>query len=180
MAPESREGYNVLAQAFAYPSPGLPALLAQGLAEAGEGPAGDHYRAFVEATNKLPLPDWEELYTRTLDLDPIVAPYIGYHVFGESYRRGPFLSAMNRALREAGVDTEGELPDHIAPMLRYLAVTPAPDPALVDVLCPAVERMISTLRNAKPDNPYVHLFQAVQVLFAAVAKDAARQAEEAA
>ncbi len=29
---------------------------------------------------------------------------------------------MSRALAEAGVEADGELPDHLAPTLRYLAI----------------------------------------------------------
>ena len=44
---------------------------------------------------------------------------------------------------------------------------------------PAVEQMLKTLRRVDPKNPYVHLFQAVQVTFAAVVKESGRRAEEA-
>jgi nitrate reductase delta subunit len=73
---------------------------------------------------------------------------------------------MNRALRDAGVDAGGELPDHIALILRYLAVTPAPFAALVEALIPALDRMVSTLQKAEPDNPYVDLLLAVQTFCA--------------
>ncbi len=174
------ENYCVMADAFAYPSPGLRATLRDSIRVLPEGPARERYRVFVRAVDGLSLGAWEELYTRTLDLNPLVAPYVGYHAWGESYRRGPFLGLMNRAIRETGTSTMGELPDHIVPVLLYLAATPAPLPELLEVLTPAVERMVSTLQKAEPNNPYVDLFRAVQALLTLAARDAEQQVEEAA
>ena len=67
----------------------------------------------------LSLGEWEELHTRTLDLNPPAAPYVGYQIWGDSYQRGAFLAKMNRALVEAGVDSG-----------RRAARPPGPSPAL--------------------------------------------------
>jgi nitrate reductase molybdenum cofactor assembly chaperone NarJ/NarW len=179
MAPVSHDSYCALADAFAYPSPGLRPALAANILTLPPGPVQEDYMAFVQKLSRLSLGEWEELYTTTFDLNPLVAPYLGYHAWGESYRRGPFLGRMNRALQEAGVETMGELPDHIAPVLRYLAATPAPLPELLEVLNPAVDRMVSTLQKAEPGNPYVDLMQAVQTYLVIAAGDAARRTEEA-
>jgi nitrate reductase molybdenum cofactor assembly chaperone NarJ/NarW len=160
------QSYMALAEAFVYPAPGRLELLQNGITALPEGTTRDRYARFVKAAGRQSLAAWEELYTRTLDLNPQVAPYIGYQIWGDSYRRGPFLARMNRALRDAGVDAGGELPDHIALILRYLAVTPAPFAALVEALIPALDRMVSTLQEAEPDNPYVDLFLAVQTFCA--------------
>ena len=55
---------------------------------------------------------------------------------------------------------DGELPDHLIPILRYLDLTSQPLPELVDVLEPAVQRMLSGLRQAEASNPYTHLLEA--------------------
>ena len=62
-------------------------------------------RPFSADIDRLPLGAWEELHTRTLDLNPPAAPYVGYQTWGESYQRGAFLAKMNRALAETGMDT---------------------------------------------------------------------------
>ena len=160
------QSYVALAEAFAYPAPGRLELLQRGCAALPEGTAQQRYTRFVIALDRLSLAAWEELHTQTLDLNPRVAPYVGYQIWGDSYRRGPFLGRMNRALRNAGVDTGGELPDHVALILRYLAVTPEPFAELTEVLTPALDRMVSTLREAEQDNPYRDLFLAVQTLCA--------------
>ena len=65
---------------------------------------------FVEKIVPLSLSEQEELFTRTLDLSPLSAPYVGYHVWGESYKRGEFMAALNKEMKELGVDLDGELP----------------------------------------------------------------------
>ena len=80
---------------------------------------------------------------------------------------------MNRALAEAGVDRAGELPDHLAACLRYLAVADDPLPDLVEVCGPAVEKMLRALREAQPDNPYVKLMMASQATLQEWRKEAA-------
>lgn len=158
----------LLSEAFRYPEPGLLEKLEAGLAdmEAGFAP-GDPRRSahgglasFVKKIGALSLDEWEELATRTLDLSPAAAPYIGFQVWGESYQRGEFMSKLNRALAEASVDTEGELPDHIAPVLLYLDVEAQPLPELLENYAPAVKKMITILREKDRNNPYIDLFQA--------------------
>ncbi len=156
--------YLLIAEAFCYPSPGQAKRLAAGLAGLPEGTGAAEKKAlarFIEKIRPLSLGAWEELHTRTLDLNPPAAPYVGFQTWGESYQRGVFLSQLNRAMLEAGIDLEGELPDHLVPVLRYLGTVEAPLPKLVEVFGPAVERMIAVLRKAEPGNPYVDLLEAV-------------------
>ncbi len=162
MAVASRSSLNVFARALAYPAPGRLQELQRDLPSLPEGPARRSLGAFLAEIGALSLGQWEELYTRTLDLNPPAAPYVGYQTWGESYQRGVFLAKLNRAACEAGVDTGGELADHLAPVLAYLAQTPEPLPELLEVLPPALARLVKTLRAADPANPYVKLFEAVQ------------------
>jgi len=37
----------------------------------------------------------EELYTRTFDLQAVCSPYVGYQLFGDSYKRGIFMARLN-------------------------------------------------------------------------------------
>jgi len=150
----------LLAEACRYPQPGLIEQLEAGLTEADRSPEREALSKFVHKVSKLSLSEWEELYTRTLDLSPEVAPYIAFQVWGESYQRGEFMSKMNRVLFEQGIETEGELPDHLIPVLRYLSITDNPFPELVEHFEPAVKRMANELRKKDAKNPYNHLFAA--------------------
>jgi nitrate reductase delta subunit len=157
----------LLAEAFRYPQPGLLEQLEAGLKEAGKGPARSYLSAFLKKIGALSLSEWEELSTRTLDLSPAAAPYIGFQVWGESYQRGEFMAQLNKAMAELDIDPEGELPDHLVPVLRYLAVAEQPVPALTENFTTAVDRMLSTLREKDKDNPYIFLLEAALSSFRA-------------
>ena len=152
--------YTLLAEAFGYPYPGLLEELGHGLSAVTKSPARRSVETFVRKVGRLSLAEWEELATRTLDLSPAAAPYIGFQIWGEGYPRGEFMSKLNRAMHESGVPTDGELPDHIVPVLRYLATTEQPIPELVQNFEPAVERMRNTLREKDHTNPYLELLEA--------------------
>ncbi len=165
--------YDLLADAFEYPGPGSLAALETGLETLPAGSQKQAMVSFLKKIRRLSLGEWEELYTRTLDLNPPAAPYIGFQTWGESYQRGEFMAKMNRKLMETGVDPEGELPDHLAPVLRYLGQTQEPLPELVEILNPAVQRMLAVLSKADPANPYLDLFEAALELCKGMKKEAA-------
>jgi nitrate reductase molybdenum cofactor assembly chaperone NarJ/NarW len=155
----------LLAEAFRYPHPGLLEQLEAGLAEAGKGPARSKLEAFLKKIGALSLSEWEELSTRTLDLSPAAAPYVGFQIWGESYQRGEFMAQLNKAMAELDIDPEGELPDHLVPVLRYLAVAEQPVPALTENFTKAVDRMITLLREKDKGNPYILLLEAALSTF---------------
>ena len=153
--------YALLAQALAYPYPGLLDELQAGLAGLGKVPGRAELAAFVKKIARLSLEQWEELATATLDLSPAAAPYVGFQVWGESYQRGAFMAQLNRAMAELDIDPGGELPDHLAPILRYLVAADATLPELAGHLQTAVGKMIAILREKERGNPYLHIYEAV-------------------
>lgn len=151
--------HELLARTVEYPTPDLPAQAraCEAALSGQHGRAARHiarFRAFVEQAEPGAL---EELYTATFDLRPTCYPYIGYQLFGETYKRGEFLALLNARYRQAGLAvTGGELPDHLGMILRYLARTPDADLVAEGVL-PALERMIEQLQ----DNPYREPLRAI-------------------
>jgi nitrate reductase delta subunit len=152
--------FGVLAEAFRYPTPGHLALLQQRTAGLAPGAARTQLEAFIQRVAGLSLGQWEELCTRTLELNPAAPPYLGYMIWGESYARGRFMAVLNHAMREEGVDLDGELPDHLVPVLRYLDRVPTPIAELSDVLEPALRSIHDALTKADADNPYLGLLAA--------------------
>lgn len=105
----------------------------------------------------------EELYTRTFDLQAVCSPYVGYQLFGDSYKRGLFMARLNEGYREKGFSPGSELPDHIAVVLRFLALGPEDEfsRALLDEgLVPALDKMRQTLERSS-DNPYSEVIAAL-------------------
>jgi len=152
--------FAFLADAMEYPRPGsLDNLEAQGRTLRGS-PFDKRLQDFLQAIRKLDLNEWEEEYTRTFDLNPAVAPYIGFQVWGESYERGNFMALVNRELQALQIDPGSELPDHLAPMFRYLDATATPHAEIVEALRPAVQRMSELLIQTQAKNPYTALLQA--------------------
>lgn len=154
--------FDLLAEAFRYPFPGLAETLETGLEQLPPKPVKTQMMDFLKSVQRLSLGEWEELYTRTLDLNPLATPYVGFQIYGESYQRGEFMSRLNREMSRLAIDLGGELPDHLLPVLRYLDATPDPMPELVEALPSAIQRMHSVLRKAEAGNPYLHLLDAVE------------------
>ncbi len=91
----------------------------------------------------------------------MAAPYVGYQIWGESYKRGEFMAELSREMKEHQIDLEGELPDHLRPVLQYLTASSAPLPELIEVLDQAVNAMHKALKKAEDNNPYLLLFNAI-------------------
>lgn len=124
---------------------------------------GDAVIEFQSEVNSLSLSDLQELYTRTFDLNPVCALEIGYHLFGENYKRGVFLANLRRTEEPFDLGQEHQLPDYLPVLLRLL--TRLGDEELCTALIsecmiPAIEKMLRAL--AETDNPYRLLLQAVR------------------
>ncbi|HLC30023.1 MAG TPA: nitrate reductase molybdenum cofactor assembly chaperone [Dehalococcoidia bacterium] len=104
-------------------------------------PLGE-FRSFVEGALQGRL---EEVYTGVFDLNPVCHPYVGYQLFGESYKRSAFLLGLKERYGAQGFQApDSELPDRFSVMLRFLAQSN--DEALnqemiADGLVPALERI---------------------------------------
>lgn len=151
---------EVVALGYRYPGPDSAAVLKAAVEQSLHGPVQRHMKRFVDEVSALEFGKWEELHTSTLDLSPQFVPYVGHVAWGENYRRGAFMAELNAVMRDAGIELYGELPDHIEPILRYLASGLELVSDLVDVLPSSVATMQETLRKAAPKNPYNHLLAA--------------------
>lgn len=99
------------------------------------------FRSFVEDAS---LGQVQELYTRTFDLDATYHPYVGHHLFGESYKRSAFMVGLKERYQAYDLVIEGELPDHLGVMLRFLSLCDdAGQTAEIvqEAMSPALERM---------------------------------------
>jgi nitrate reductase delta subunit len=174
-----------LAEALRYPAPGRDRELRESVGRLDgpdahaqldgldAGAARSALETFIAQVERLDLGAWEELYTRTFDLNPPSAPYLGYQAWGDKYQRGQFLAELSRHQRDAGVDLEGELSDHLVPVLRYLAAVPEPLPRLLQILTPAVQKMRCGVESLDAGSPYLPLLDAVLICADGVMRTAA-------
>ncbi len=153
--------FDAISLAFRYPAPGSIDEVRAAWDALPPSAVRRNLLKFLADIEKLDLNGWEELHTRTLDLAPIFAPYIGYVIWGDSYQRGEFMAAIKVAQDEAGVDRDGELPDHLDPVARYLAAAYEPDPRLVELFPNAINKMQKALKAAEKGNPYRHILAAL-------------------
>ncbi|GIW24077.1 nitrate reductase molybdenum cofactor assembly chaperone [Meiothermus sp.] len=151
---------ETLALAYQYPQPGSTKALWERVKNLPPSRAKDLLGRFLQAISELKLSEREELYTRTLELTPLTAPYIGYAVYGEDYRRGRLMADLNAEYSRLGIDTAGEIPDHLIPVLRYLAEAEQPLPELLQLLGPALHQILHTLKTLEAKNPYLLLLEA--------------------
>lgn len=170
-----------LSELLRYPgAPGRDVALEAERALSLAGPRGAGAEAlarFAAASARTAIPDLEELYTATFDLEPACAPYVGHQILGDGPERGPFLAKLAELHGREGFRPTEELGDHVAEVLAFLAMGRAcatRDDLLRDGLLPALDRMIAGLED--PRNPYRDLLVAALELLrpAAVAAAPAR------
>jgi len=127
--------------------------------------ANSRLESFEKYIISTELDSLRELYTVTFDLNPVCTLDVGYHVFGESYKRGAFLAGLQRSLREHGLEAGAELPDHLTVVLKLLARIESGEDrsALVElILVPALARMKKAFEGG--DNPYAEVIRAVDLV----------------
>jgi len=134
------------------------------LSSAGS-PAAAPLQSFCGYVQETSQARMEELYTRTFDLQAVCSPYVGYQLFGDSYKRGFFMARLNEGYRERGFSAGTELPDHVVVVLRFLALATEDEfsRALLDEgLVPALAKMLQPL-GSPSDNPYSEVLGALSL-----------------
>ena len=155
------DNLSLLAEALRYPRPGQIDELYTKITKLNGQFGNKTFAKFLAQIQSLSLSEQEELYTRTLDLSPLAAPYVGYQIWGESYKRGEFMAQLNHEMKVHKIDLEGELPDHLRPILQYLSISSSPLPELIEVLEKSIKKMHDSLKKTEKDNPFLLLFDAI-------------------
>ncbi|CAG0965376.1 hypothetical protein ANAEL_00871 [Anaerolineales bacterium] len=113
------------------------------------------------------LEQMEELYTVVFDMQPVCYPYVGYQLFGESYKRGAFMAQLNEAYHAFGYSAGRELPDHLSVILRFLGLDSANrqgefcEALLNEGVVPALDKMLRAF-EPQSENPYFGLLTALR------------------
>ncbi|MBI2863757.1 MAG: nitrate reductase molybdenum cofactor assembly chaperone [Chloroflexi bacterium] len=157
---DTRLAFSLYADLISYPQ-GISleaARTAAGHLLTGVPEAAREMEAFLDSAATTGVEGLEEIYTRTFDITPTTNAYAGYHLFGESYKRGLFLVRLQEEYRKHGFSAGSELPDHLGVILRFLGLAADQEfvqPLLGECLLPMAEKMEADFKDA--DNGYKHL-----------------------
>ncbi len=146
------EVLTLLADALDYPRADLPAKAAAlaGMLEREDAATAGALARFERFVAGKSLAQMEELYTQSFDMNPASPLYVGYHLFGETYRRGEMMSALQGAYSRHALEASAEVPDHLCRILRWLARAagdPECAPILEEYVLPAVQKAADSVRD---------------------------------
>ena len=137
-----------------YPGPTLAdrAEECRALVAAGHPQAGEMLGRFCAFAQANPAARLEEVYTSIFDMEQDTSPYVGYHLFQESYKRSLFMVELKRRYREQGFSFDKrELADHLGVMLRFLAQSKDAGlnrELIREAILPSLARMLTGGENA--------------------------------
>ena len=162
--------YDLFADLLAYPASSITQKTEECLSQLQESQpdTASALKKFLHGLQQHPLEKMQELYTTTFDMQPVCYPYLGYQLFGESYKRGAFMAQLNEAYHVIGYSAVQELPDHIAIVLRFLGLDATNRQndfcqALINEgLIPAMEKMLKVFGEGS-ENPYFGLLSALHL-----------------
>jgi nitrate reductase delta subunit len=156
--------FNALAATLEYPGDDWRDAVARceplclGAGEAIAGP----FAAFTAATRSSALDELQELYVRTFELAPAATLEVGYHVFGETYKRGEFLAHLSAEEEGLALGAERQLPDYLPVLLRLLEHLGDDDlrrDLVGACMLPAIAAVATSLESS--ESPYRHLVSCV-------------------
>ncbi len=101
----------------------------------------------------------QEHFTQIFDVNAERSLEMGWHLYGEDYKRGAFLVQMRQMLRQLGIEEGSELPDYLPTLLRALARLHEGKAAIFSTsyLQPAITRMFAGFEEK--ETPYGHVVE---------------------
>jgi nitrate reductase molybdenum cofactor assembly chaperone NarJ/NarW len=169
------------AELFSYPSGDVAGIARHCVALLGSrGFAASALRDFADWAGSVDAGEMEEVYSATFDLEPACAPYVGWQLCPDPERRNLFLSGLAEVYSREGFGPREELGDHVAEVLRFLAMARDEQARLTllrEGLAPAAARMASSF-DAR-SNPYRWLLAALAAWVAPGAAERPTRAQEA-
>lgn len=119
---KSIEHYDLLASLFSYPEEKLriDSEAAHRLLESKYISASKFFNEFYLFSKSISLIKWQEIFTRTFDVQAITTLDLGYVLFGDDYKRGELLVNLSKEHKNYNIDCGSELGDHLPNVLRLL------------------------------------------------------------
>jgi nitrate reductase delta subunit len=161
--------YEKLAELLEYPGDdwGVLVEMCQRQVSAESTDFALDFMAFYQKVGNLSLTELQELYTRTFDLNPVCTLEIGYHVFGENYKRGLLLAHLRETESPWELGQDRQLPDYLPVLLRLIVRLndrELRESLISELMIPAVNKMIEAL--GQTENPYGDLLRMIKQVLA--------------
>lgn len=166
--------FTAFSHLFTYPEVQLDKKIKQVLNElvlVEQSEVVEKLNRFHDFFGSTKFSDVEEMFTRTFDMNPACCLEIGWHLFGEDYKRGEFLVLIRQSLAEEKIQESNELPDHLSHCLKLLAKLENEDAREFSraFILPALAKIqLGCKDNEK--NPYVFLVEALMILLKSLYK----------
>lgn len=148
--------YDLLASLFSYPDEKLRIDFeaAHRLLESKYISASNFFNEFYLFSKSMSLIKWQEIYTRTFDVQAITTLDLGYVLFGDDYKRGELLVNLSKEHRNYNNDCGSELGDHLPNVLRLLTKLTDDDlktELIYLIIKPALHKISAEFDNDKID-----------------------------
>lgn len=151
--------YSLLSKILSYPGTDYQNKVESCRERLGDSSAvNESFKTFSKFARQAELTELEELFTATFDLNDKRPLEVGWHLFGEEYKRGQFLVKMRGMLRKYQVEESTELPDHLSHCLLLL---PKLDQEEAEEFAnsyvePALENILEGFDNENPFKSVIH------------------------
>ena len=162
LSPEAAELPSKFADILEYPDDAWRTCADQITASLPAGSlVAEHFAEFCDKTQGMSLIELQELYAQSFDLNPNCALEIGYHLFGEDYKRGAFLANLRETQGDLELGQEQQLPDYLPVLLRLLLYLEDDDlrgSLAGHCMVPGIRKIIGAF---KQENPFVDLLKSI-------------------
>lgn len=150
------EHYDLLAALFSYPNEKLRIDFeaVNKLLESKYIGASKFFNEFYLFSKSISLIKWQEIYTRTFDVQAITTLDLGYMLFGDDYKRGELLVNLSKEHKKYNNECGSELGDHLPNVLRLLTKLTDDDlktDLIYLIIKPALHKISAEFDNDKID-----------------------------
>ncbi len=164
-----RNNFQLFSKILDYPGPELAAEVEKCIFQlTSECPeASEALRQFQSSLEEVRLEQLQEIYTSSFDMQPESTLNLGYHLFGEDWRRSIFLSRLSELFQSRSFSIDKELPDHLRLMLLFLGdceINPEGNELIAEGIIPALSRILVNMEGTS--NPYRFALRALKTWLA--------------
>lgn len=173
------ESYHGLARLLDYPDDRERLMEWFGSVREGLGRIGvdSPTASFADFLHNSTLSEIQEDYVASFDFNPVVAPYLGHHLYGDNQKKGAYMIKVKQEYGRHDFVYQGvELPDHLAVLLGFLAHLARRGEHEVrhnfieEMVLPGLKKLVDGCAK-RSSSPWLSLVEAAELLCSADCKE---------